>query len=176
MTRLKPLTIAQLQGYANPVFAKVIKPVFVCPVCGKHHPDQTALQACMASTEKPVAQPGDIVVINEGYTWRDGEDDWLYDDKGGIFHGKPMMRFWYVITAVTQRDFAVRTGPNGDPDAHRLIYHVQTMGLRNGMPQGRGGWTHPETHTRFTTPDRQPPQSVIDASKEMIGRTFNHLL
>lgn len=170
------LTATQLRGYTHPALAKVIKPVFVCPVCGKHHPNRVALQACMASSEKPVAKAGDIVVINEGYTWRDGADDWLYDDQGGIFRGSRMMRFWYVITAVTQRHHERHTGPDGDPDAHRIIYHVQTMGLRNGMPQGRGGWTHPKTHTRFTTPNRQPPQSVIDASKEMIGRTFDNLL
>lgn len=176
MTGSRLLTATQLQGYSHPALAKVVKPVFVCPICGKHHPDRIALQACMASSEKPVAKAGDIVVISNGFTWRDGQDDWLYDQRGGKFHDKPMVRFWYVITAVTQRHSSRRSGPDGDQDAHRIIYHVQTLGLFNGMSEGHHGWTHPKTHTSFIKPDRLPPQSVIDSSKKMVGRVFDNLL
>jgi len=182
MTRPTPLTLAQLQGYATPVFAQSIKPVFICPICGKHHANRTSLQDCMASTEQPLASVGDIVAIGGGYSWHDGDKDWVCDNDGYKFHGKKTLRFWYVITAITQYGGSARihnTGPEGDRQAHQLVYHVQTLGLFHGHEDGQHGWTRPGSHIGWNKPDqpkRPPPASVIEASKAMIGRTFSNLL
>lgn len=181
MTRLAPLTLAELQAYAHPALAKSVKPVSICPICGKHHSSRTALQACMASTEKPAAQIGDIVAIGEGYKWHDGDKDWVCDNNGYEFHKEKTLRLWFVITAITQYIGNQRhnAGPNGDRQAHQLVYHVQTLGLFNGHEGGHHGWTRPGSHIGWNKPSQPkspPPASVIEASKAMIGRTFDNLL
>lgn len=183
MTRPTPFTLEQLQAYTSPVFAQVAEPVFICPICFRHHATRDLLQACMASTEKPAARVGDIVAIGNCYSWHDGDKDWVCDNDGYEFHSKKTLRFWYVITAITQYNGAQRrrhdAGPEGDRQAHQLVYHVQTLGLFNGQEGGHHGWTRPGSHIGWNKPDQpksQPPASVIEASKAMIGRTFDNLL
>lgn len=165
------LTPEQLTEAASMV---CIKPIYLCPICGKAHNTSADAFVCSQRNEQPVAKPGDIVVIENGYGWHDGHDSWVYDEKGYKFHGKPTLRFWFVITDVTQKRPALEH--RGDSDAHRLAYHVQTLGLFNGMEGGRGGWTCVGTHIGFKKPSRKPPASVVEAARGMVGRRFSNLL
>lgn len=164
------LSAAQMEAASK----EIITPSYLCPVCGLAHKSLEGAQACAVANEQPAAKPGDIVVIGHGYSWRDGLDDWLYDDEGYKFHGKKTLRFWFVITDVTQKDHGRPFF--GERGAHGLAYHVQTLGLFNGMDGGSGGWTTISTHIPFEKPDREPPASVVEASKAMIGRRFTNLL
>jgi len=166
----KLLTPAQMIDAAKPI----IQPAYLCPVCGKAHDTRSEALSCALTSERPVAEPGDLVVIANGYGWRDGLDDWLYDEEGYEFHGKKTLRFWFVVTDVTQKVPALPH--TGDDQAHRLAYHVQTLGLHNGMKDGLYGWTAVRTHISFTKPKRKPPASVVEAAKKMVGRRFDRLL
>lgn len=146
----------------------------LCPVCGKAYTTVREALACSTHNEQPVAKPGDIVIIDQGYTWFDGDPAWVVDDKGYEFHGKKTLRFWFVITDVTQK--APRRLFHGDRDAHRVRYHVQTLAIKNGMDEGRRGWTCIGTHIGFVKPDRDPPASVVKAARGMVGRRFDNLL
>lgn len=164
------LSVAEIAAAST----SIIKPTYLCPVCGLAHDSAEGAAACASTTEEPVAKPGDLVVIGNGYAWRDGLDEWLYDNNGYKFHGESTLRFWFVITDVTQKKPCHPF--TGDRDAHRLAYHVQTLGLHNGREDGYSGWTTVGTHVAFKKPDREPPASVVEASKAMVGRRFKHLL
>jgi hypothetical protein len=174
MSNAIPLEI--LQAYACEGASDMVNPVLICPVCGRHHAAYPLLKACMQSTEKPAAQVGDIVMIENGYGWFDGDEAWVYGRNGYKFHQKPTLQFWFVVTAITGYAGHRSHRPEGEPDLHRLSYHVQTLAIKNGQSGGMGGWTTMTRHIPFKTATRKPPEAVVEASRGMIGRTFNNLL
>lgn len=154
MSKSKLLTPAQMIDVAK----SIIQPTYLCPVCGKAYDNHSEALSCALTSERPVAEPGDLVVISNGYGWHDGLNDWIYDEDGYEFHDKKTLRFWFVVTDVTQKQSAVPC--RGSDHAHRLAYHVQTLGLRNGREGGYSGWTAVRTHISFTKPKRKPPASA----------------
>lgn len=168
------LTLEQIAALS----ATPIEPVYLCPVCLKHHTSAEAAAECVKTTEQPVAKPGDLVVIGNGYAWYNGPEDWLYDKNGYKFHGRETLRFWFVVTAVTQYPSRGFPCKEGDSQLHKLVYHVQTLGILDSGPLAEGlrGWTLLKSHIPWTLPDRDPPQSVIDAAAKMVGQTFSNLL
>lgn len=166
------LTIDQIAALASAPIA----PVYLCPVCKKHHPSESAAALCAASTEQPIAKVGDLVVLGNGFSWHDGLKDWVYDANGYPFHGNKTLRFWYVITAITQYPNRRDPGPEGDRSLHQLVYHMRTLGLFNGQEGGHSGWTRMRSHIPWTKGDRPPPQSVIDEAAKHVGKIFDNLL
>lgn len=151
---------------------KDLSPVWLCRVCGKGHLNVEDAKACEASTEKPKAKVGDLVLMELGYGWWGGLDDWVVPHGGYEFHGTKTHAFWHVITAIDRGQERPRALV-GNWNCHRLTYHMATLAL---VKQGTGGWTRPATHKWFRASRRQPPQSVIDAAPGLIGKTFQHLL
>lgn len=151
---------------------KDLSPVWLCRVCGKGHLSTKEAQACEASTEKPQARVGDVVLLELGYGWWDGSDDWVVPHGGYEFHGMKTHAFWHVITAIDHGNERPRPF-YGNSDCHRLTYHVATLAMSS---QQCGGWTRPRTHHWFGPTKLKPPQSVIDAAPGLIGKTFRHLL
>lgn len=154
---------------------KGFEPVYLCPVCGKGHLEKDYAIECSQRNEQPKHKVGDIVCMQLGYGWFDGDEKWVINKRGYEFHNKPTYRFWFVITAITPKRPPLAF--HGDPDAHCIVYHVQTLALRIG-DEGFSGWTHLVTHKRFYEVEEgiEPPPEVVEAAKEMLGREFSRLL
>lgn len=149
-----------------------LAPVWLCRVCGAGHLSLKEAQACETSTEPKKAKVGDIVLMELGYGWWDGLDDWVVPHGGYEFHGTKTHAFWHVITAIDRGKERPRPLV-GNPDCHTLTYHMATLAMKH---QDSGGWTRPRTHHCFRPTKLKPPQSVIDAAPGLIGKTFNILL
>lgn len=150
-------------------------PVYLCPTCGAGYAKQELAKACFESDEAAEFKVGDIVCVAIGYHWFDGDEKWVIDRLGYKSHGDSSYRFWFVITAITQKEPAFPF--RGNSDAHRLKYHVQTLALKNGNPVGFSGWNHPDTHRGMYRPEGiEPPPEVVEAAKALVGQTFERLL
>lgn len=156
-------------------------PGFICDVCGRVHPSLRAAEVCGGAWQEPKHAVGDIVVMEFGYGWFDGDPDWVLQNRG--YAGNSDVKthaFWVVVTDITAKDER-HVSLNGEPDAHKFIYHVATLGLKNGM-ELYGGWTTPDTHKALgawsdTSLNKlEPPPSVVKAAKALVGKRFDRLL
>jgi len=171
----KLLTLEDLQSIRDTTTS--VKPVYICPVCKTSYKSEATAVKCATRTDmlKPIAAVGEIVCMELGYGWTDGEPAWLIDNKGYKFHDKHTLRFWFVVTAITQR-ISHERDEIADVGCHGIIYHVQTLAVKNGHPIGKSGWTTPDGHHGFKKIDIQPPAEVVEQSKALIGQVFGHLL
>ena len=149
-----------------------LSPVYLCRTCGRGFFSKEHALRCERSTETPLAEVGDIILLQRGYAWFDGDPAWVIQRGGYKFHEMRTHVFWHVVTAIEPRP--ARPRPLfGDPDAHQLRYHVATLAM---VSQATGGWTHPKTHTWHDGTDRRPSRAVIEQAATLIGRKFEHLL
>lgn len=151
-----------------PTFAAVYR----CPTCNKEHPTEALAHACYESTPKPTLKVGDIVIIRQGYMWNDGLDHWVVGGHGRVspIQGAESLAFYFVITSIDAGD-----SDQCHWDMHRNLYSVQTLGLKNGMPEGRGGWNPRQGHCPMELVEN-PPAQVVEESKALIGNKFYNLL
>lgn len=147
-----------------------VRPVFFCPMCHTMYSEAEEATACLTSNEPAQHKVGDIVLISEGYTWFDGDPDWVVEGGGYLFNDEPTHAFLYVVTAVTWGDRR-----QAHWDMHHATYSLRTLAVKNGMPEGRHGWNRPRGHYKMLPPE-SVPQSVLDKVPEMIGPVYTNLL
>lgn len=171
----------------------MVEMTFKCSICGETY---DARENALACEDQGIIDPapdinvGDIVLARAGFCWFDGDPAWVSNPEVGTMevgkipsalklterrlcpHGDGncfspccTYSFYYVVTAKE----SVGSAREG---AHRLVLHLETKAMLDGY---RGGWTVPKTHY---TPIRveNPPEVVIESSKELIGHTFGWLL
>lgn len=171
--------VISLDQLRERVAARRPQPAFICDICGRVHQTEQAAATCGGRFVEPEHRIGDLVVMELGYSWFDGDPEWVLQHRGYKFHQRPTHAFWMVVTDITakgEREVSLR----GEPEAHKLVYHVATLGLHNGRALF-GGWTSRD-HIRlgaWSDPElekAQPPQAVRDAAKTLVGKRFNDLL
>lgn len=140
--RREPLDIETLrQMHADPR----PRALFMCRVCGALHDTSEAAGKCGDGFfQEPQYKVGDIVPMELGYGWHDGDPNWVLKTPGHNSHGTATMMFWFVITAITGK-------PNRggvDQEAHTPAYHMATLAIHNGLKLF-GGWNTPATHRRI---------------------------
>ncbi len=146
---------------------------YQCPICKQQYETEKEAQECLnIGIEKSVALVGDIVELNAGYGWFDGDKRWVINPnvnlKGIKSHGNCFGKcctyaFYYVITKI-----------ENDTDRHKLKYHVFTNAM-TGKQGHRNGYTFSETHI---TPKKikNVPKFVLKDSKKLIGKKAGDLL
>jgi hypothetical protein len=152
---------------------------YQCRLCGLVHAEMDDAEKCAARGFEPVFSPGDIVVIELGYTWFTGDAEWVLVDKGHTFHDRPTHAFLYVVTAVESYQ-AVSLHPG---DGHEPIYHLVTGAFENV----RCCWNSPEGGRKMRCAKesavqekygitQQRMESVIQKSRQYIGQRSNDLI
>jgi hypothetical protein len=156
---------------------KTVSPVYFCPVCYAAYSTKEEAKVCLTLTKEPVLKPGDVIPLQMGYTWFDGDPDWVIEHAGYKFHDKPTHVFWFVVRAIDYpRPSSAYDLFNGKHDAHMPRYSVVSKAMNS---TNWGGWTRPHTHKWFDAEDLQkwtPPDSVLAAAPSMIGRPLDNLL
>lgn len=140
--------------------------MFICPVCHRFYSSQAEARECFATTDEFEFAPGDIVRIRQGYGWFEaGRDHWVLKDQGYPFHGKPTHDFLYVVTSID-----VGNRKQSSYHHHRPLYSVKSLATNQTQ-----GWTAMRGHyTPQAFPN--PPQQVIDESRQFIGQIYHSLL
>lgn len=151
---------------------KDIAPVYLCPVCGTGYVNKLQAIACRDSTPEPVAKPGDMLLLQLGYGWYDGDPAWVIENGGYKFHNQPTHAFWFVVTSI---DSYARPKPLvGDREAHEWRYTVASKALQ-GLDCGR--WTRPRTHHWQSEKDtRRPSESLRVEAQQFVGIKSDTLL
>lgn len=149
-----------------------LRAVYLCRVCGKGHFLKREAQACEASTEKPRAKVGDLVLIQKGFGWYDGDPAWVVEHGGYEFHGQKTHAFWYIVTSLQP---VHRARPLiGEPDCHVPVYHLWTGALQR---QETSGWTRVKTHYwQWKEDKRKPPEGLAQKGAHMLGKWSDRLL
>ena len=135
-----------------------MKPVWFC-TCRRWYESEAECAKCMASDEKADVEAGDIVLIDIGYSWYDGDVKWLVLNTG-TFHDKKTHSAYFIVTGVSHEE-------------HRLHVHVKTLGIKNGNETGLEGWTTKGTHKNYKKVDK--PELAKEA-QQFIGQMSKHLL
>jgi len=133
--------------------------VHFCPNCWRHYPNKPAAEKCFATNEELVHKPGDMLLVDVGYGWYDGDVKWLVDrGKANTSSGRTYAAY-FIVTAANHVE-------------HRARYHIKTLGIKNGNPTGLCGWTSAthKTGTPIVRPD------LAEEAKQFIGETYDHLL
>jgi hypothetical protein len=131
-------------------------PVYFCPKCSRIYGSEGAARTCDGSDRPAEFEVGQIVRIDVGYGWYDGDPKWLILNTGD-HHGRKTHDAFFVVTAVDY-DRSDRW------HAHDPRYWVKTLGIKNGNPTGMGGYTYPATHVKLH-PVEQDPILVAEGAK-----------
>lgn len=157
---------------------------YFCPICRTAYATADEAKQCEETPSDGFGRglnPGDFVLISEGYTWAD-DRAWIAkvnpkDKNGYVTHD-----FYFVITAITDdRDRVDRCDIGSDNrDCHRTIVHVATGGAniaKDGEAAGfRFGWVSND-HIRMKRVDQaKVPQALRDSAQRMIGKKTGRLL
>lgn len=146
---------------------------YQCPICREKYKTKKGAQECLdIGMEKPIASVGDIVELDAGYGWFDGDKRWIINPSvklrgikshGNCFEKCCTYAFYYVITKI-----------ENDIGRHKLKYHVYTNAMTLASGHSRG-FTFTETHI---TPKiaQNVPKFVIKNSKKLIGKDGKYLL
>lgn len=112
---------------------------FQCPGCGTVYPTAGEAQECIEAwyAFAPTFKVGDIVTIDQGYNWIDGDRRWAVSTPGKGLHGTDSFILYYVVTYVDQDTASSFYG------RHRPRYHLATRGMKK---QSTVGWTFDEGH------------------------------
>lgn len=142
-----------------------IAPQYQCPICRKFYPDQAIAVACRDQIDPEFYAPGSIVSISQGYSWFDGDPDWVVgDDKRPGPISDRRLSFLFVVTA-----------SHSDPhDPHRRVYSVRSLAT---VANTLRGWNPHQGHYRMNAIDPDMvPGSVRQKSAEFIGEKYSNLL
>lgn len=142
-------------------------PRFFCPKCKAMHDTQTEARKCDASDEAPAIAVGEIVLIDVGYGWYDGDVNWLVLNTD-TFHGRPTHSAFFVITAI---DY-----DRGGYQPHSPRYHVKTRGILNGNPTGLAGYTGGSHKTMRRVRNTLHMQTLKEEGAQFIGEKTEHLI
>lgn len=148
-------------------------PVYLCPLCGAGYFSEGEAVACRNSAPVPAAKPGDMLLLQLGHSWYDGDPAWVIENGGYIFHHPPNTHaFWFVVTSVdTPR---VMRPLYGEPDAHQWRYTVVSKAMKGLIA---GAWTRPLTHYwQWEDEKREPPEAVRLEAQQFIGIKSDTLL
>lgn len=141
-----------------------ISPIYRCPTCRGEYETEIEALTCFNSDAKPEFKVGDIVTFGDRFGWFEGDKNWITN--GGLptgdFNGIPTYSFFYVVTKVTT------------DRKHRAVYHVATNAM-SGAKGYKGGYTVVPGHDAPELAEN-PPQIVIETSKELLGMEFKDLL
>lgn len=140
-------------------------PVYFCPKCHRPYKAEADARECDASDVAPVYEVGQIVRIDVGYGWFDGDEKWLIKD--GKDGSRQLYAAYFVITAI---DYDRSNGWH----AHDPRYHIKTLGIKNGNPTGLAGHTFLKTHTPLIRV-KQDPVLVAEGAK-FIGKKSERLI
>lgn len=117
--------------------------------CGVLYEAEEAARACDAQEETKVANIGDIVIIDRGYCWFDGDSQWIASrtkskgSRDGFSYA-----FYYVVVDVDRVPY----------ERHRYRYHVRTRACAQAQ-----GWTTASGHFPFQRADDVPAFVLRDA-------------
>lgn len=161
-----------------------------CPICRSTYDLKKDAEKCLAQgKDDPVAKVGDIVTLNYGRGWYDGDRKWVVNPELGndkdptipswkkkdervkknhpedsnCFDSCCTMGFYYVVTKI---DYDPR-------DKHRIRYHVFTKAMQAASGYSNG-YTFNSGHYKPCKVEN-PPLEVLEESKKLIGRTANDL-
>lgn len=145
-----------------------IHPQYQCPVCSVMHPTEQSAVACRDQIDPELYSPGSIVAINLGYSWFDGDPEWVVgDDKNPEINTERRLSFLFVVTSSQPR--------NVDP--HHRVYSVRTLAISNGIKGGLRGWTVPRSHyTPHAIDPALIPDSVRQQAAQFVGEQYDRLL
>jgi hypothetical protein len=156
--------------------------VFQCPVCKTDYSTRQEAEACLSrGVDSPIVKVGDIVILQYGYGWFDGDIRWVINPevrvnpglepsprvrpcpkkKGNCFDSCCTMGFYYVVAAI-------------DLSGHRTRYHALTKAL-SGKIRPAGGWTFNTGHVRPQLVKR-PKRFLVKDSADLIGQKAGHPL
>jgi hypothetical protein len=166
--------------------------VHFCPKCLAAYSSPKEAQMCsMFPLAKAGLEVGDIVVLSHPYYgWHDGKDHWVakFNEKERSVDNRGSRQFYWVITAITdatrvEKNFRkhFNTSPH---EVHRTIFHLRTLGLKNGDPIGFSGFKSRNEYVNIkkvkqsTTPTQviTVPTQVIIELKQFIGEEYTRLL
>ena len=139
-----------------------------CPICKERYRSQEDCQICIDRGFSHVVQVGDIVLLGHDnpiyqYGWMDGDTDWVYDkeENDGMPDGCKYA-FYYVVTEIDH-----------DPqDPHRPRIHLCTKALAkqgDGFTYYDSSTPKEERHHMVAIPVGDPPNVVVEGSKDLIG-------
>lgn len=151
---------------------------YKCPTCGHLYETQEAVEYCYNSTGEQEFSVGDVVVIERGYGWYDGDPAWVLDREGYEFHGEKTYRMYYVVTAVDldlHPNSYQEVGPCKEKvRGHRLRYHVASRAW-NGKDGYYIGW-NVTGGTHFHMMRTTLKAANLPGAEALLGRKTSHLL
>jgi hypothetical protein len=148
---------------------------YQCEICEGRFPTGVQAAACERVGFTPLHQVGEIVFAKGGFGWYDGQENWISNPgvsregecpngNSNCFEDCCCFRFYYVITFIDK----------DERDGHRPRYHVATMAM-TGKQGYRGGYTYDTGH-EYIKVIKNPPATVLEESKSLIGTKMSHLL
>lgn len=159
--------------------------VHFCPKCFAAYSEAEEAKACATfPIAKQGLEVGDIVILpHSSFGWHDGKDHWVakFNEKEFSLDKRGGRLFYWVITAITdatkvEQNFRnyFNTSPH---EVHRTVFHLRTLGLKNGDPIGRSGWKTRNEYVNIKKVNSSTvPAQVIIESKQFIGEEYTHLL
>jgi hypothetical protein len=158
---------------------------WACTICGaEYDTEEEALSCEQQEAPTPSAEVGDIVLARAGFGWYDGDRDWIENpdialkgtpdaaqDHGNCFGSCCTYQFYYVVTAIDLAEPGMLVREDGTW-LHRLRYHLRTKAMKTAYSQG---YTFDECHCTPSVVE-DPPEKVVEESKELIGLEADRLV
>lgn len=162
-----------------------MRTVYYCedPGCARFNRDFPTAEECLAHEarkppDKPLAKVGDIVLLGHCFGWFNGSKAWISNPNVGTrlevkrpcpngdsncFENCCNYEFYWVVTAV-------------DVFEHRWRYHVASRAVTSERrpKEPIHGWSTHDHYKPRLVPD--PPQEVVESSKELLGLKYENLL
>lgn len=149
--------------------------IYKCEICRTEYPTEKECFECENQPlDKPTVSVGDIVTLAYGFSWYDGDKNWVINPEneygrneecpnghGNCFSECCTMGFYYVVTAIKNHE-------------HRVQYHVFTKAM-TGKNGHHGGYIYDERHINPKLV-KNPPKKVVASSKDLIGKESSFLL
>lgn len=153
--------------------------LYKCEICGTEYRERKEAEECEAQgTPALLANAGDIVLADSGFTWFDGDKRWIENPEvvlkttgakcpngdSNCFDECCTYQFYYVVTAV---DIAIDS-------RHRTRYHLATKAMAGETGHARGYTLNVDHLTPRKVND--PPRHVVTTSKDLVGARTERLL
>ena len=154
-----------------------VESTYICEICGTRYEDKKKAEQC--ESQRRIKLPfgvGDIVFLSAGFTWFDGDPNWVSNigvkpkrNHGNCFGECCTLQFFYAVSAIDDGPDTYRAW------GHRAKIYVVTLAM-TGEKGHRGGFTFMRTHiTPRLVQKRQVPEAVKLPPK-MIGGKIDYLL